>query len=101
MLLDVIHVQQRFILRNVTEQTPQRRFSVEYLFAAQIPARVKQQIKGNERRLATMEQQIIESRPATFVQADYFAIQHHSVVREQFADSQREILKRGKCISVA
>jgi len=37
---------------------------------------------------------------AAFVQADYFAVRYRSIVREQSADSQREILKRGECISV-
>jgi len=56
MLLDVIHVQKRFMFRDVTQQTPQLRLPVEHLLAAQIRARIKQQIKGSERRLATMEQ---------------------------------------------
>jgi len=40
----------------VKEQTPHRCFSVEHLLTPQIDARVIQQIKGNERWPATMEQ---------------------------------------------
>jgi hypothetical protein len=51
----MIRIQKRFIPLDVTEQPTERRLSVEYLLVSQILAPVIQQIKGDERRLATME----------------------------------------------
>jgi len=66
-VLDVLDVHQWFVPTYVTEEPPQCASSVKYLFAAQTCACVKPQIKGNERRLATMELQILELRPAAFL----------------------------------